>query len=146
MFKLTGYLIIRVKEIERIYREVWDKLRANERITIISLYFNSPKLIKKGTNFYKLILNYINSSDEKHLSTAVSEVLIHSNEKNDPGIKNRRIYEATLLKSTLAPFYSPPNSQLMPEGPIKIMFKETIVHIGMASSIILLDATTVFAI
>jgi GH24 family phage-related lysozyme (muramidase) len=42
-----------IEEIERMYRGVCNKLRSNEKITIISLYFNGKSLVGKKTNFYK---------------------------------------------------------------------------------------------
>lgn len=64
----------RVEELRRIYKSDWDKLRVNERITIISLYFNNKNLAGGHTNFYNYITNYIKTGDLVYLKQAVNEV------------------------------------------------------------------------
>lgn len=62
----------RLEDLRKIYD--WDKLKANERLAIISLYFNNPTLVNKKTNFHKHITNYLATNDTKHLKLAVEEV------------------------------------------------------------------------
>ena len=71
----------KVEELRRIYKSDWDKLRVNERITIISLYFNNKNLAGGYTNFYKYITNYIKTGDLAYLKHAVNEVEKKSNPK-----------------------------------------------------------------
>eukprot|EP00916_Digyalum_oweni_P022112 GHVL01036695.1.p1 GENE.GHVL01036695.1~~GHVL01036695.1.p1 ORF type:complete len:245 (+),score=25.90 GHVL01036695.1:183-917(+) len=89
----------RVDELRRIYKSDWDKLRVNERISIISLYFNHKNLAGGHTNFYKYITNYIKTGDLAYLKQAVNEVKERSNPKRVLGIQNRRDAEAELLAS-----------------------------------------------
>lgn len=122
---------IRVAELEQIYKESWSKLRANERITIISAYFNCPGLVLTETDFYKKITKYAKNSDEKDLLAAVTEIKEKSNSKKSKGIQNRRDCEAAMLDSTKAPFYSKPDSKLIQNKLIKIIAGETIVPIDI---------------
>ncbi len=98
----------RFKELKPIYRNVWRQLKANERICIHSLYFNYPKLANGSSNFHKLILKYVETSDEKYLEQAIHEVSVCSNPKKDAGIQNRRDAEAIILSSYECPTYTKP--------------------------------------
>jgi len=129
---LDHSLSVRVKELEKIYEEFWPKLRANEKITIISAYFNCPSLVARDTNFYKNIREYAKTADKKYLLEAVTEIKDNSNKDKLKGIQNRRNCEAAMLDSTEAPFYSKPNSPLLPNVPMKVIPGETIVPIGMS--------------
>jgi len=96
----------RTKEVENLYKNVWDKLRANEKMTIMSLYFNgSSSLVGKDTKFHKNIHEYVRTSDKQYLLKAVHEVEFHSNKDNSQGIAKRRTCEAFLLNSTKSSFY-----------------------------------------
>lgn len=99
----------RVEELRRIYKSDWDKLRVNERITIISLYFNNKNLAGGYTNFYKYITNYIKTGDLAYLKHAVNEVEKKSNPKRALGIQNRRDAEGELLVSYKSSAYTRPN-------------------------------------
>ncbi len=73
---------IRVEKLEKIYEEAWPKLRANEKIAIISTYFNGGILIVGArTNFYKNITEYAKISDKKYLLDAVTEIERTSNSR-----------------------------------------------------------------
>lgn len=89
--------------------ENWNKLKANERISILSLYFNNPRLANKSTNFYKHIKNYLDTNDVKHLKLAVEEVEKRSNKTGSEGIQRRRNAEGALLASYKCKTYTRPN-------------------------------------
>ncbi|GAB4162590.1 MAG: hypothetical protein Tsb006_0930 [Rickettsiaceae bacterium] len=99
----------RLVELHKIYDSDWPKLRANERIAILSLYFNYPGLVGKNTNFRKHIQNYVKTNDETYLRKAVDEVARRSNPSKDPGIQNRRYAEAELLSSYDSQTYTKAN-------------------------------------
>jgi len=89
----------RLVKIREDYGSDWDKLRANERICIHSLYFNNPRLVNWKSNFRKHIRKYVETNDEKYLRLAVKEVSEKSNPKNSKGIQNRREAEGFFLAS-----------------------------------------------
>ncbi len=123
---------IRVKELaERIYKESWSKLRANEKITIISAYFNCPGLVIKDTNFYANITKYAKTSDKKYLLNTATEIRDKSNPGKSKGLQNRRNCEAAMLDSTKVPFYTNPNAALMPKTVMKIIAGKTVVPIDI---------------
>jgi GH24 family phage-related lysozyme (muramidase) len=100
----------RVTDLRNIYgAESWNKLKANERISILSLYFNNPSLANKSTNFYKHIRNYLNTNDVKHLKLAVEEVEKRSNKTGSEGIQHRRNAEGALLASYKCATCTKPN-------------------------------------
>jgi len=123
-------LSTRCQQVEEIYENIWSKLRANERITILSLYFNGPKLVSKGTKFYAHIKAYVETGHEKHLQEAVYEVRHRSNRDKEDGTQDRRNCEAELLDSTKAPFYSKPNEPLYPQNLLHIKLNDVIVPRG----------------
>ncbi len=99
----------RIGELRNTYGDAWDKFRLNERIGILSLHFNSPKLVNQGTNFNEHMQNYAKTSNELCLRRAVDEVVQNSNRGKNPGIQNRRDAEGTLLASYDCPTYTKPN-------------------------------------
>ena len=99
----------RLVELHKIYGSDWDKLRINEQITILSLYFNHRKLVGGHTNFRKHIKNYIKTNNEIHLRRAVEEVVKKSNPNKNVGIQNRRDAEGALLASYNSLTYTKPN-------------------------------------
>ncbi len=44
----------REAELAKSYKEVWGKLRPNEKIAVLSAYYNGPRLVKTNTRFCKL--------------------------------------------------------------------------------------------
>lgn len=99
----------RVSELHRIYgKENWNKLRVNERISILSLYFNYPRLVDHNTNCKKYITEYIETNNATYLKSAVTEVKEKSNRAGHKGIQNRRNAEAVLLASYYVPTYTKP--------------------------------------
>lgn len=94
----------RLSDLKGLYGKTWQKLRANERIAIHSLYFNNPRLANHKTQFYQHIMKYGETKDPKYLKLAVEEVEKRSNRDKNPGIQNRRDAEAALLNSTQCHF------------------------------------------
>jgi hypothetical protein len=119
---------IREKELQGLYGEIWYKLRANERIAVLSAYYNGPKLVNTSTKFFGHLKRYIETNDPKYLKAAVSE---HGNNKADPKLVYRRQLESNLLDSTKAPFYRKPNEDPLPPQPLKVVYNETRVPIGL---------------
>lgn len=115
-------LDIRERELRRFYDVDFDKLRLNERLVIEDAYFNRADLVNKKSKFFKNICNYYNTGDNKELKKAIIQILYYSNKKKIKGLKHRRNKAAVLLNSFKAPFYSPPNSPLLP--------KEIRAHLG----------------
>jgi len=113
---------VRLVELHKIYGSDWNKLRANERIAIHSLYFNNPSLARANTNFRKHIKNYIETNDTKHLELAYKEVRERSNPGNHVGIQNRRNIESGILASHESPTYTKPN-----ESPDSVKLKRAII-------------------
>ncbi len=124
----------RLAKLHKIYGSDWDKLRANERVAILSLYFNHQKLVNENTNFRKHIRNYVQTNDEVHLRLAVKEVVTRSNLDKSTGIQNRRNAEGTLLASNHCPTYTKPNESVH-AAKIKVAkIHETIVPLHNDSS------------
>ena len=99
----------RFYRLRNIYKSSWNNLRANEQITIISLYFNLPALADGRTSFYKHITNYVETGDVRYLKIAVHEVEKRSNPDKNNGIQNRRDAEGALLSSYSSPTYTKPH-------------------------------------
>ncbi len=120
----------RKKEIKRIYSQIFHKLKLNERFAIEDLYFNGPKLVKKGTKFHEYIHQYYETNDIKYLHKAVDEVRYYSNPKKIRGLQNRRNEQADILDSSKAKIYSAPNDERLPEREIIAKVAETIIPRG----------------
>ncbi|MBL3284609.1 hypothetical protein Sarmat_00459 [Rickettsiales endosymbiont of Paramecium tredecaurelia] len=93
------HISCKVAELHKIYLTDWHKLRGNERIAILSLYFNSPKLVGGTTRFRSHIKQYIQTRDVAHLKNAVDEVVNHSNPRKHHAVQRRRDSEGALLAS-----------------------------------------------
>lgn len=106
---LTHAIKERSVELRKIYGSDWQALRANEKIVILSLHFNSPKLVGNYTKFRMHIGNYVKTSNPIHLIAAVKEVVVGSNPDKVSGVQNRRNSEGTALASHLSPTYTKPN-------------------------------------
>ena len=92
----------------------------------------SRLLVHTKTNFYTNIAKYVKTSDKKYLLNAVIEIKENSNAGKSKGIQNRRNCEASMFDSTKAPFYSKPNSPLIPKNSfLKIIAGKTIVPIDI---------------
>jgi len=100
---------VRLDQLRQIYGSDWDKLRANERMAIISLYFNFPGLVNEGTIFRKQMGKYVDTNDVQCLCAAVKEVRESSNPEDNEGLQNRRDAEAELLSSHKCPAYTKPH-------------------------------------
>lgn len=102
-------LTTRLSELELIYsKKTWYKLRVNEQITIISLYFNLPSLVDNKTNFYKHIASYVENNDKTHLQCAVNEIIHKSNRTKSHGLQIRREAEGAMLASYNVATYTKP--------------------------------------
>ncbi len=110
---------VRLIALRDIYGSDWDKLRANERMAILSLYFNFPGLVNRGANFRKQIGKYVETSDVRYLLEAIKEILERSNPDNHEGIQSRREAEAELLSSHKCPAYTKPH-----ESPDAVKIRE----------------------
>lgn len=81
---------IRANELHKVYNPYWESFRANEKVVISSLYFNTPKLARGGTSFHRNMMKYAETSDPKYLQNAIDEVEKKSNPSRSAGIQNRR--------------------------------------------------------
>ncbi|MGL5784828.1 MAG: hypothetical protein ACRCYZ_05160 [Alphaproteobacteria bacterium] len=118
---LEDSLETRERELLWIYREIWKKLKPNERLAIESAYYNAPSLVMgpstdkalipkglrlpsaKQTRFYGHMKRYAENQNMDALKQAVIELRCHSNAEQDPkirfGLQQRRNSEAELLAS-----------------------------------------------
>lgn len=129
--KLFDYSVgIRGKEVKELYKEIFYKLRMNEQLAIEDLYFNSPKLVKKDTSFYKHMHEYYKDGKIDHLKVAVEEVRLHSNPTKNKGIQERRNRQADLLSSFDSLFYSGPFSKLLPD------YKDEIIEVKLHNTVL----------
>ncbi|MGC0372455.1 MAG: hypothetical protein DGJ47_001168 [Rickettsiaceae bacterium] len=113
----------REKELGCKYGETWTYLRPNEKIVIISAYYNGPSLVNEKTRFYSNMKKYIETNDPEYLKEAKSE--LGEKSKKDPSLISRRKLEAKLLDSTKSPFYVKPRSDKEFKDPIKVIQGET---------------------
>jgi GH24 family phage-related lysozyme (muramidase) len=130
----------RIEDIIKMYKEAdWKRLRANEQIAIICLYYNCPALVrgptkdKPATKFFTNIKKYIATCDEQYLKAAVYEIEYKSNPPSNGnvrvGIQNARNAQAALLDSTKSEFYSSPCEPILPDF-LHIIPGETVVPRG----------------
>lgn len=127
--KLLQYSVEpREKELKNLYKEVWSKLRANEKIVVISAYYNGPGLVKTNTRFFVNLKKYTETGDSKYLKEAVIELGERS--KKDPKLIPRRQLEARMLDSTKSPFYAKPGENITPASPLRVVLGKTRVPKG----------------
>lgn len=137
-YKLLNYSIqIRESELQHKFGNDWDLLKPNEKITIISMYYNSPVLI--GLKFTSSIKQYIKTKERKYLEHAFFETKYQSNPKIDAkgiekkvtervAIQKRMDREAAMLQSYKCPIYSKPGEAPIPDNAsIQIKLGETII-------------------
>ena len=106
---LTYDLNERLIELRKIYGLDWPKLRANEKLSILSEHFNGGKaLVGEHTNFRRHMGSYVDTSHPVAMQHAIKEIVANNPTKN-PGLQNRRDADATMLASTEAPAYTKPN-------------------------------------
>ncbi len=123
-------LKLRRAEIYKNYKNIYEKLRLNERLVLEDLYYNGPSLVYKESAFYKYINTYYNTGDIKYLEKAVYEVRYRSNKTKNKGIQVRRNMQATILDSTKANIFSGPFDPRLPQAKIKAKLGETIIPRG----------------
>lgn len=88
----------RENELKIIYKDIWNLLLNNQKLSLEDMYFNSPKLVNKNTKFYKYINNFYLNNDIGSYYKAYNEIIYYSNPKKNNGIQNRRLAEATMFK------------------------------------------------
>jgi hypothetical protein len=119
----------REAELVKSYKEVWSKVRPNEKIAVLSAYYNGPRLVKTNTRFFANLKKYIETSDPKYLKKASIELGERS--CKDPQLISRRQLEAKLLDSTNCPFYIKPGEDIVPHGPLRVILGEARVPVGL---------------
>ena len=83
MLRLLKYSVDpREKELARKYGDTWNLLRPNEKIAIISAYYNGPGLVNDTTRFFANLKKYTETNDPKYLKEAAIELGERS--KKDP--------------------------------------------------------------
>lgn len=113
----------REKELVRKYGNTWSYLRPNEKIAIISAYYNGPSLVNEKTRFFANLKKYIETGDPQYLKEAKIELGERS--KKDPKLISRRKLEAKLLDSTKSSFYVLPQDSISFKGQIKVIQGKT---------------------
>ena len=107
---LTYDMNERLVELRKIFGLVWPKLKANEKLAILSEHFNGGKaLVGEHTNFSRHAIKYADKSDPVDLWSAIKEIVENSNPSKSPGVQNRRDADGTMLASPKAPAYTKPN-------------------------------------
>lgn len=122
----------RYEKLTKTYGAYWNYLRPNEKMAIICANFNSPKLVKEGTEFKRNIINYIQTGDSTYLNYSYVELRDKSNRKKDPNIQNRRNFEAELLNSSKSAFYRKPGESFFPVKLKKVELGYTIIPLGVS--------------
>lgn len=136
-YQLLDYSIqTREQELSKIFPD-WMLLKPNEKITIISIYYNSPSLV--GPKFKYNIKEYINTGDELYLEKAFFEIKHQSNPKKNrngeeisiqtrKAVQERMDREALMLESYKCPLYSKPKDTPIPDNAsIQIIPGKTVV-------------------
>ena len=114
----------REKELVKKYgSNIWSKLRPNEKIAIISAYYNGPSLVNEKTRFFANLKKYIETGDPQYLKEAKIELGERS--KKDPVLISRRQLEAKLLDSTKSAFYLRAGDSISFTGQIKVIKGKT---------------------
>jgi hypothetical protein len=101
----------------------WELLKPNEKITIISMYYNLPGLI--GPKFTVNIKQYLKTKDKEYLKNAFFEAKYQSNAKvgqegdqktaeERVAVQKRMDREAAMLESYKCPLYSKPGDDQIP--------------------------------
>jgi len=138
MLKQYG-VTAREEEIAKIYDPYWDRMRLNEKAMLTDLYYQSPKLVGKGTKFSKYLKEYYKTGDAHYLELAVTEVKLYSSYSKNPieriGLQNRNNIRAIILDSRACFLYSNPHDKLIPEDKkLKITLRQTIIPKYISSS------------
>lgn len=136
-YMLLDYAIkLREQELNRKFGADWSLLKPNEKITITSIYYNSPSLV--GPNFTTNIKQYIRTSEKQYLKKAFFEIKHQSNPKKyrdgeeilittRTSVQKRMDREASMLKSYECLLYSKPSDTPIPHNSsIKIIPGKTV--------------------
>ena len=105
---------VRLRKLRGIYGNSWNKFRPNERLSIISAFFNCEALVNGSSQFSKHMKLYAETHDPEYLKAAVKELRENSN-GGDIDLQSRRDAEATLLNSLNCPFYVAGTERHLPE-------------------------------
>lgn len=123
ILRLLRYSVnLREKELARQYGDIWTYLRPNEKIAIISAYYNGPSLVSKKTRFFANLQKYIKTKDAKYLQEAIIELRDRNKNRS---LLFRRTSEAKLLDSTQSPVYGKPGDKIPFNGPIRVIQEKT---------------------
>jgi len=132
-------------ELQNFFGKYWERFKPNEKMSIESLYFNNPSLVRrydpktsrsKDTNFSENMKKYVDTNDPKYLKEAYKEVKYKSNKTKHPGIQNRRNREANALDSNKCPMRSKPNNDPIPQGTsIKAEVGKTVIPRGLPNTV-----------
>ncbi len=117
----------RERELGRQYAPHWGKIKANERLVITDMYFQSPKLARAGTRYHDNVMNYYKTNDIKYLNAANDEIKYHSNASNLRGITKRNRSRSGKKESKKAPLFSKPYDQVLPDKKITATPGKTII-------------------
>ncbi|MGC0371609.1 MAG: hypothetical protein DGJ47_000300 [Rickettsiaceae bacterium] len=122
----------REKELKVIYSPYWHEMRLNERAIITDMYYQSPKLVGKGTKFLENVKKYYATNNEHYLNLAVKE--IKENSSYSPnileriGLQNRNNIRAIIFDSRECLLYSKPYDELIPvDKQLDIILGETVI-------------------
>jgi GH24 family phage-related lysozyme (muramidase) len=89
---LMDYILDKNQEyIQNDYKECWNLISSEIKVSIESSYYNCPKIVNKYTKFNQNINKYVSTNDISYLLEAYYELNFRSNPTKSNGIKNRRI-------------------------------------------------------
>lgn len=97
---LDCFLDQQVCFLKKQYGAVWAQCPAHHRLPLESACFNSPALVKKGTQFHASLTQYYTHRRRCDFEKAVYELACRSNLRQIPGLQKRRCAEAFLLWGT----------------------------------------------
>lgn len=100
-------LKIREHEVQKKFSKIWEKMHLNEQISLISLYYNSPKLL--GPKISNYLYDYVLYNSKNSFAGAIDEIRYHSNPQYDKfnnivplsvriGIQKRMDREAIMMR------------------------------------------------
>ncbi len=90
--ELMEYILNKNQEyIQNNYKECWNQIPSDIKVSIESSYYNCPKIVNKYTKFNQNINKYISTSNISYLLESYYELNFRSNPTKSNGIKNRRI-------------------------------------------------------
>jgi GH24 family phage-related lysozyme (muramidase) len=115
---LTTSLEEKADLVEKDYNRIYHQLKLNERFVIEDLYYSSRALAGPTTNCFRCLHKYYETGNRKYLEETIYEIRERSNSDRLPGIKSRRAFQAKIMSSHKALFYSKPEEVRLPKGRI----------------------------